>query len=219
MITLEKIFWYHRLENYSIPYPILTGDLELKQPAAILAAEKPLKVVNHEIDEKSELSFDADFIKDSNFDVSRIFRKLLHENILIPSNLKNLPTSFRLPTRNKTFVSNFVSLCIWKHMNDDSPWIAANDLDVNKKPKNVREFNNHVKILKSKYYDEFWAPIEMLKIKDLHAEKVFHYCKNTRVEITKGLWYGDKHEAGKLYHKFKEMLDEIGFKMLKGDKV
>ena len=113
MKTLEKILWYQSLEHYTVPYPILIADLDSKQPVAILAAEKPLEVVNDEVDEKSELSFDADFIKDSNFDVSRIFCKLLNENILIPSNLKNLvnlPTGFRLPTRNKTFVSNFVSL-------------------------------------------------------------------------------------------------------------
>ena len=172
-----------------------------------------------EVDSPVDLSFNVDFIAESNFDVYKLFRTLLHENTLIPNNLSNTPTNFRHQTRNRTFVSNFVSLCIWKHMNEDDTWIKPSDLDVQKKPDNVAEFNNHVKMMKNKYHDEFWVQMSKLNIKDLHPERVFHYCKNIRTDIMKGMWRDDNPKADGLYFKFKDLLDAIGFKMLKKKKM
>ena len=73
-----------------------------------------------------------DFIKDSQFDVADILDTLFNGDVLIPATLPNLPQKSRLTYRNKTFVHNFVGLCIWKHMNNGDVWVKSNDLNVKK---------------------------------------------------------------------------------------
>ena len=69
-----------------------------------------------------------DFIKDSQFDVAGILDTLFNGDVLIPATLPNLPQKSRLTYRNKTFVHNFVGLCIWKLINNGDSWVKQNDL-------------------------------------------------------------------------------------------
>ena len=195
--------------------------LDLK-PAAIMAQTtiptsnaSSCELVSH-VDSSSNSD---DFIADSTFDVRALLHKLLYEDTLIPDNLPDVPKNFRLQTRNRTFVSNFVSLCIWKHIHNDDTWCKPSDLDVTKNPENVRVFNHHAKVMKTKYHDEFWVRMTALKIKDLFPERIFHYSKNVRTEILKGLWYDKNPQTDGLYYKFRFLLDAIGFKMLKSEHV
>ena len=102
-------------------------------------------------------------------------------------------------------------------MTENDTWIKPSDLDVQRKPHNVRVFNHHVQIFKTRYRDEFWVHMQQLNIRDLLPERVFHYCKNVRTEIQKGLWTDDNPQDTGLYFKFKDLLGIIGFKMLKSE--
>ena len=217
---LDPILAFNKVERYCEPDPTQNDNLDLK-PAASMAKGTIVKskassrqVLSSSVD----LSFNEDdFIANSMFDVHTLLHRLFFENTLIPANLSNVPTNFRLQTRHRTFVSNFVSLCIWKHMNENDTWITPSDLDVAKKPQNVRVFNHHVQILKSRYFDEFWQHIASFNIKDLLPERVFNYCKNVRTEIQKGIWTDENPKDTGLYFKFKDLLDRIGFKMLRSE--
>ena len=145
---LDPILAFNKVERYCEPDPTQNDNLDLK-PAAPMATgtiveykASSSKLVSSSV----ELSFNDqdDFIANSTFHLRKLLHRLLFENSLIPLNLHNVPTNFRPQTRNRTFVSNFVSLCIWKHMNENDTWITPSDLDAAKKPQNVRVFNHHV---------------------------------------------------------------------------
>ena len=89
-----------------------------------------------------------DFIADSTFEVKEIFETLFHGDVLLPRTLPNLPITTRLSYRNKTFVHNFVGLCIWKHINNGDSWVKQTDLNAKKNPENVALFYHHAKVLR-----------------------------------------------------------------------
>ena len=213
---LDSILAFNKVERYCEPDPTPDENLDVK-PAATMATGTIVqyKPSYGKVPTSVDLSQD-DFIANSKFDLRTLLHRLF-ENCLIPLDLRNTPTNFRPQTRNRTFVSNFVSLCIWKHMNENDTWITPSDLDVAKKPQNVRVFNHHVQILKSRYFDEFWQHIASFNIKDLLPERVFNYCKNVRTEIQKGIWTDENPKDTGLYFKFKDLLDRIGFKMLRSE--
>ena len=59
--------------------------------------------------------------------------------------------------------------------------------------------------------------MQQLNIRDLLPERVFHYSKNVRTEIQKGLWTDENPQDTGLYIKFKTLLGNIGFKMVKSE--
>ena len=129
----DSILAFNKLEHYCGPDSGQNDNHNLK-PAASMAKGTIVKSKASScqvLSRSDDLSLNEDdFIANSMFDVHTLLHRLLFENTLIPANLSNVPTNFRLQTRNRTFVSNFVSLCIWKHMNENDTWIKLSDLDV-----------------------------------------------------------------------------------------
>ena len=154
-----------------------------------------------------------DFIKDSQFDVAGILDTLFNGDVLIPATLPNLPQKSRLTYCNKTFVHNFVGLCIWKHMNNGDVWVKSNDLNVKKTPDNIIKFQHHVRVIRDMYHDKYWKPMSELDIDDIDPKLLFNFCANTRNLIIKGVWNNESKKIEGIYFMWKEMLVRIGFKM------
>ena len=190
--------------------PKVKSTLDMK-PAAIVSGKAKTSEDQPEMVD-SNILLDVDFVEESSFNVMSVFSSLFAGDTLIPDILPNMP-GMRITARNKSFVKNFISLCIWKHMNNGDTWVKESDFDLKKNPNNVTEFRFHEKVLKRKYSEEIWKHLTKLGIDQLDTKKLFNFCANTRNLIRIGDWNVDSQRGDGIYVKFHEMLDLIGFKM------
>ena len=86
---------------------------------------------------------------------------------------------FRLGKTNKSFVTNFVGLCVWKHMNHGVCWVKLKSLNQRFSPANVTRFNGYVTHLRLTF-PQLWLAISPDGNQNIDCSKLTSFCNNTK---------------------------------------
>ena len=93
---------------------------------------------------------------------------------LIPTKLPNMKTSVRVGQANRSFVTNYFGLMVWRHMNGKS-WVKQTDLDPDTDKNNYNQFNSHVSAILESCPD-----VKQYIRNDVSINVLKSFCHNTK---------------------------------------
>jgi len=151
-------------------------------------------------------------LENCSFDILQLLKDYAKEKNKIPKASTNVEggTRLRSTRANNMFMHHFVSLCAWKHMDDDKYWMNNNDLDLIKLLNNVEQFKGYVDYLRENE-NILWRHLLVSGELSIDTHKVHRFCANIRNKYKNGVWDLKLTSKVGVFRPFHDSLEQIQF--------